>query len=229
MKRLYGVPAILLLASLFIFFGVWNDNLLIVLMSLVTIVITIVWNRNEQRDMSERQIKVINSKLNTIINELNLTKTHFFLDFNQQNALLIDEKQSKVAVFKNEDNNYQPYVYSFNEIVQSEIKEDDSTVTKVDRGSQVGGVVVGGALLGGAGAIIGGLSGSKRNTKGVKSIELILTCDDLIQPLHKITFLKSNDPLNVDNPIYKNLYDKALLWQNVFSVIIKRQQNNQSV
>src|SRR6202167_4048798 len=69
------------------------------------------------------------------------------------------------------------------------IQEDGDSITSTSRTSQVGGAVVGGLLLGGAGALVGGLTG-KTTTKGrANRLGLQITIRDLKAPLHEVNFL----------------------------------------
>lgn len=66
----------------------------------------------------------------------------------------------------------EPLSVSFSDIVQVEVFRDDQTITKTNRGSQIGGAAIGAVAFGGVGAIIGGLSGSSRSVERVKRIGL---------------------------------------------------------
>jgi hypothetical protein len=82
--------------------------------------------------------------------------------------------------------------YDFSRITAIEVVENGATVTHTNRGSQLLGAVAGGALLGGVGALIGGLSGSSRSLSRVRSLSLKITIDDRVNPVWLISFF--NDP-----------------------------------
>ena len=82
--------------------------------------------------------------------------------------------------------------YPFGALVGAELKENDISVEKINRGSQVAGAAVGAVVLGGAGAVIGGLSASKTMESRVTAIEVLVTVADTAMPLHRITYLKLN-------------------------------------
>ena len=71
-------------------------------------------------------------------------------------------------------------------IISCEVLQDDMQLAYANRGSQLAGVAVGGVLLGGIGAVIGGLTGSKRNVKNVRKILLRFVTDDFNKPNHDI-------------------------------------------
>jgi hypothetical protein len=80
--------------------------------------------------------------------------------------------------------------YSFDQIAAVEVQENGATVSTTNRGSQLAGAAIGGLALGGVGALIGGLSGSRTSHQKVSSIVLNVSVDSTIEPIHKITFLQ---------------------------------------
>ena len=81
--------------------------------------------------------------------------------------------------------------FNVRSIISCQVLEDGDQLAFVDRGSQLAGIAIGGALLGGIGAVIGGLSASQRNVKRVKSLVLRFTTDDFDNPVHDIVLLES--------------------------------------
>jgi len=78
--------------------------------------------------------------------------------------------------------------HDFRRVTAVEIVENGQTVTNTNRSSQFIGAAVGDLLLGGVGAIVGGLSGSTRSTSNVKSLHLKITVDDQTNPVWLICF-----------------------------------------
>jgi hypothetical protein len=78
--------------------------------------------------------------------------------------------------------------YTFDQITKCEVMKDNVTTISTDRGSQLAGAVVGGALLGAPGALIGGLSSSKTSKENLKSVILKLYVDDPAHPVHDVCF-----------------------------------------
>lgn len=79
-------------------------------------------------------------------------------------------------------------VFGFDELIAAEVERDGMTVEKTNRGSQLVGAAVGGALLGPAGLLLGGLTGSKRQESATNRLALKLTVNDLQSPVIDIAF-----------------------------------------
>lgn len=104
----------------------------------------------------------------------------------------------------------------------TEILEDDISITKTVRSSQVGGALVGGLVLGGVGAVVGGLSGKKQTSRQVKRVRLHLNVNDIKNPLHDICFLNMDKAIKKDGFIYQKVIERARHWHGLIEVLIKR-------
>jgi hypothetical protein len=214
----------------FIFFllvpvGIYQDSLGLVFL-FMSFGVFFIYLSKKIRRIEQTNVKEDNlAKLNTLIHETGLIKTHFYLDSRQENAILIDEKKSMIALFNKVNDEYKKQLYDFSQVIATEIYEDEMSVVKTDRSSQLGGALVGGVLAGGFGAIIGGLSGKEKVNKQAKKLTLRITLDDLTSPLQQINFLNLHNPIPRDNPLYKESSEEILKWHNVFAVIINRQSN----
>lgn len=79
------------------------------------------------------------------------------------------------------------WIFKGTDILSSELIDVKSgvTITKTDRGSQIAGVVVGGVLMGGVGALIGGLTGKKVSKKIDTGYTVLkITVNDTENPVH---------------------------------------------
>lgn len=190
-----------------------NENSMFYLLSVVGLVWYIsVYNADKKRE-SEQQQEISNKQYEIS----SYTPSQQFSAYGK--AISIDEKSNKLAISDLNNN----YTFNFSDIIESEIIEDDSTITKTSRTSQIGGALVGGALAGGVGAVVGGLSGSKTSEKAVNKITLKIVVNNLQTPNFYIDFLNSANPLNNSDSRLIEARDKANHWHSLLSVIIKRQ------
>lgn len=118
-----------------------------------------------------------------------------FNDGSCDNAIAIDKTSRKIAVVLNSvksmSTSLDPIVYPFEDLIAVEVVQDDMSITKTNRGSQATGAAVGGVLLGPAGLLLGGLSGSKRHENKITKLSLRLYTSDLDQPLQEVFFWDS--------------------------------------
>ncbi|MEH7236791.1 SHOCT domain-containing protein [Bacillus sp. JJ1562] len=110
-------------------------------------------------------------------------------------------------------------VYNYSDIIDFELLEDGESVAS----GGLGRALVGGALFGGAGAIVGGVTGKKR-TKGVcTSLKIKVTVNDMNNPAVYITFLSTKT--KKDGFIYKSIFNHAQECLSTFQLICDRQKN----
>jgi len=104
-------------------------------------------------------------------------------------------------------------VISYNDIIESEIIAEGKTITKTSRVNQFAGAAIGGLLLGGVGAVIGGLSGKTETSKNIKDVSLKIIINDMSNPVHII-------PMTSDNP--SAALQEAQRWYDLLSIAIKQ-------
>lgn len=125
--------------------------------------------------------------------------------------------------------------YKFSDIISLELYDESTiiitnSVTKRDTGSMIGRAVVGGALIGGVGAVIGGVS-AKQNTVATQETShhycLYLTINNLTNPL--ISFVFEEVYVELDDSDTSGLktywpipYEKIMSVVSMVSVIIER-------
>lgn len=129
---------------------------------------------------------------------------------------------------------YKHRIIDLNDIMESELLIDDETITKSSRGSQVGGAVAGGALFGGVGAIIGGLSGKQTSKKEVSKIDLKLTINDFSDPVCRIELLPLNKTATervirykADSPELIKGLEEAEKWHALMQIIMSDNKNQE--
>lgn len=156
-----------------------------------------------------------------------------YLSVQDQSGIAIDLENNKLMILRARAQ----HIIGFKQLISVELVEDNVSLVKTSRGSQLAGVIVGGVLAGGVGAVIGGLSGSKRSSETVRKISLQIVTDDFNKPNHEVTFLdwllnfdpslkvdlaNSGKGLSKDDPLYKEALEKANLWHSRLTTIMKR-------
>ncbi len=145
-------------------------------------------------------------------------------------AIAVNESQDKIALvsydeFKKTFNSNKKVkgieFISYDEILGSEIKHDGKVISQTRRLSQIGGMVVGGALLGTAGMVIGGLSAKneQKDKQEIKLVQLLLYVNDVENPVRKIDFLNANATINF---VSKYALEEVQKWQKIIDILIKK-------
>lgn len=159
------------------------------------------------------------------------TATQKFIEESGGSGLAIDETQKKVCLIGNEDQGPSGRIMTYRDILSSEIFENGTSVSKTSRSSQIGGALIGGLALGGAGMVIGGLSGKSKSTEKVSRVDLRITVNDTKKPIHDIAFMNIGGlSCKKGSPVYKEAMNNARHWHGLIDVVIKRadseDQNN---
>jgi len=150
----------------------------------------------------------------------NFSATQKVMGEDGNTGLAIDEQRKKICLIARRQGKVTSRVFSFFDLLASEIFEDGATITKTVRSSQIGGALIGGLALGGVGAIIGGLSGKTQTAGKVKKIELRLIVNDTKNPIHDINFLNSES--KKDSYFYREAMKRARHWHALITVLIKQ-------
>jgi hypothetical protein len=93
----------------------------------------------------------------------------------------------------------------FRQIVSAE-SIDGASVASVNRGSQLAGAAIGGALLGPAGLLLGGLSGSSTSKQKMKRLALKIYTTDIQKPVVEAVFLDLDVMIPIGCPGYMAAY-----------------------
>lgn len=136
--------------------------------------------------------------------------------------IAIDDNKKQIAIKEHEGT---IVIYSYNDILSCEIVEDGETVYKKSR--TIGRSIIGGAIAGGTGAVIGGLSGKTKENKEIKSLVLRVVFKSTNKPIVKLGFIdaeRSKEKVDLSQPYYAQLYKEALDsvkdWKDTFEIII---------
>ena len=99
-----------------------------------------------------------------------------------------DEKQ-KVWYVSRERKPANPTLYRYDEIVSFELKENGNAITS----GGLGRAVVGAVLFGGAGAVVGAVTGGKTTKQKLTSIDISITLSNPWRNLIEVNFLRNGD------------------------------------
>ncbi|MDQ0875005.1 hypothetical protein QFZ77_003664 [Paenibacillus sp. V4I3] len=170
---------------------------------------------NKAKEIAKNQK---NEKLNELLISKGINCSQKYVTEKYDLAIAVDEQKNRLCFI-----DYEVREFSFADILEVEIVEDEVQITKTSRGSQLGGAVIGGVLAGGVGAIIGGLSGQKTSSNDkVKRIYIKMIVNDTQRPYVTIDFLnEKKEILKKDKKVMKATND-ANHWYGLMSVLIKR-------
>ncbi|MGG3397705.1 hypothetical protein ABER78_12505 [Bacillus velezensis] len=181
---------------------------------------------------TDKQKEIEKKKLVEIENAGNFpTQYKVILNPDKTTKLTLVESEDKFVIHRfNQSGTLEEKIIPFEKIIEAEVSIDDSTVTKVSKGSQITGAVVGGLAAGGIGALVGGLSSDKTETKFFKKIDLKLKLDDFSSPIYRFDFLPSKDDFGLENvkgfsqddPKVKDALSNAEIWQGIMEIAIRK-------
>lgn len=174
------------------------------------------------------KVKIFKNKINDYITENKIIISNSSLSDSHNGRLILDHENKNLWIFRNMTNGeIEIQNVNYTQITESTLIENGNTVTKTSRGSQVAGAVVGGAVLGGVGAVIGGLSGKQKSHDTVKTLELKVVTNDLNNAVSTFGFKDSLNEFEKDSSIYRQLYNDAYEIHKIISIIIKQQDKKQ--
>ncbi|MEC1612601.1 hypothetical protein P9D96_04980 [Bacillus mojavensis] len=150
---------------------------------------------------ADKQKEIEKQNLEKIISAGNYPKDYkSYLTPDKNKKLTLVESENKFVIHHfNEILTIEEKSIPFSKIIEAEIAIDDQSITRVSRGSQMAGAVIGGLAAGGIGALVGGLSSDRAESKYFRKIDLKLKLDDFSNPITKIEFLPSKTDTGLQN------------------------------
>lgn len=113
-------------------------------------------------------------------------------------------------------------VYNYSDIVNFQLLEDGESIAQ----GGLGRALIGGALFGQTGALVGGITG-RRKQKGVcTSLKIKITVDDIHRPVVYINFLETRTKKT--GFIYKEMYKQAQECLSTFQLICDQVTDNET-
>jgi hypothetical protein len=167
----------------------------------------------------------LSSKKNAIQKRLesleDFQTTQQVMSLDGSTGIAIDESRKKVCLLVVPEAGVISRVFSYKDLLSSEIHEDGIMLTKTNRMSQLGSALIGGLVFGPLGTVIGGVTGSTRATNKVRGLELRITVNDTQNPFHVIKF-NFGIAVSQQNMLYKESLEQAQHWHNLIAVLIRR-------
>lgn len=114
--------------------------------------------------------------------------------------------------------------FNYSDIIEVSYIENGDTMFTKSTGRTIGGAIVGGVLMGGAGAVVGGLSGDTKKKKEVKNMDVKILLRSTEETSCVLHFMESSSPLNSKDASFNARYEEFLKNANtakdLLSVII---------
>lgn len=115
-------------------------------------------------------------------------------------------------------------IFNYADVIEVSYEENGNQLYTKSAGRTVGGAIVGGVLMGGAGAIVGGLSGASKQNKEVKSIDIKILLRSTSRSSCVLHFNDANRLLKTkedsDRELYETYTKNANEAKDLLSVII---------
>ena len=115
-------------------------------------------------------------------------------------------------------------IFNYSDIIQVSYEENGSQLYTKSAGRTVGGAIVGGFLMGGAGAVVGGLSGASKQNKEIRNMDIKILLRSTSRTSCVLHFkdvdrvLKTKE--EADRKLYETYVQNANQAKDVLSVII---------
>lgn len=179
----------------------------------------------------KERVSLAKSKLDENIKKIaNFKPTKRIEANNLSYSLLFDDIQKKMVVARN----HYLGIINYNEIINVEIRVDNTIISSRSTSKTVGRAVAGGLLLGGVGAILGGVTAGNKNRKYVSNvfikIETINPNKSVfdIEIFNAIAMCGTNEikPFTFKWDIYQNCLKKAREIESQIGGIIEKNSQN---
>ena len=195
----------------------------IVIVGLVIAIIAGIVQENENSEKKEKRKNLLRQKLNKL-EDFTITKELIGLE--NTYAIAVDQNKKKIAFIEMHNKRVIP----FNHLLSVEVLEDNVILSQKSSLRTIGGAIVGGTIAGGAGAIIGGLSGDSKQNKKVSKVQVKVKVRDINNPSFIIdcfdckTMTTTGDPIKPTSTLegykYKQGLNDAQQIADILSVII---------
>lgn len=115
-------------------------------------------------------------------------------------------------------------IFNYADILEVSYEENGNQLYTKSAGRTVGGAIVGGVLMGGAGAVVGGLSGASKQNKEIKSMDIKILLRSTTRTSRVLHFKDIDRDLKTKDETDRNLYEtyvkRANQAKDILSIII---------
>lgn len=177
-------------------------------------------NQANQRSEVIKQLKQV-SDFNADI-EFTYNDAQYWVGINNQN------EEIKILKLESNGTNKTEVYLKFANIISVELLEDGMVKYSKSAMRTFGGAVLGGVLAGGAGAIIGGLSGDSKEEKQISKIEVKLLLRDYRNTSFIMEFYSGVD-VNTSSLVYKMAHNEAMDFVDTIKVIIDKVDRKEQI
>ncbi len=150
---------------------------------------------------------------------LSLDKSNIATTSKKDACIAVDSTAKKVMLMKNVNKPSQFQIIDYRDIISVEIIEDGTSVFSKSTTRTVGGALVGNVLMGGAGAVVGGLSGNTKKVDKIKSISIKILLRSVEEPSVELK-LYDGEKIKTDSNYYIKLKKFSNDIKDIISVII---------
>lgn len=168
---------------------------------------TILLAVSEHRKKKNRQQKMEEA----ISSMSSFTPTQKIVGVEDYYTFMVDDIHKQICYLDSNSKRIIPY----DKIIRVELNENGNTISSKSTIRTIGGTLIGGVLAGGAGAVVGGLSGNSKNINKVSSIQVRITVRDINNPSLTIdafnarTMTTDGKPIKIDG-LQGYLYQQAM-------------------
>lgn len=133
---------------------------------------------------------------------------------NNRYQFIVDDVDKNIIYM---ETTWKKKVVPFDKIMSVEMVEDNTMISSKSLGRTIGGAIIGDLVAGGAGMIVGGLSGNSKQKKKVSNVEVIIKMRDFNDTALSILCFEvgretnnSKKEITPDDSLYGPMYKKGL-------------------
>lgn len=135
-------------------------------------------------------------------------------------VFVLDDASQTLAII---NNNGHHRLLHYSDILKVSYAENGQTIMSRSTGRTLGGAAVGGMLFGGAGAVVGGMSGNVKQQRKITSMDIRIVTRNTSKPTIILPVKLSSDAHAIEN---ENLYNSRKEWateiQELISLVIDK-------